>query len=151
MLILIEWCIYNGDVKGSLKLSRRGVHGCTAPHHGRYFRIFYPVPGRRGAFCALLPDSPRLGRVIYVWILFVIIIGQWWVAVVTSTVTMGEIRLFCPMGVLGLLILSKYSILGLSAPTVQCMSRYKHPWVALTTTASLTITIKLGAIKYFCQ
>ena len=33
--------------------------------------------------------------------------------------------------------------------TVQCMSRYKCPWVALTTTASLTITIKLGAIKYF--
>ena len=33
---------------------------------------------------------------------------------------------------------------------LQCMSRYnKPPWVALTTTASLTITIKLGAIKYF--
>ena len=33
---------------------------------------------------------------------------------------------------------------------LQCMSRYKSPLVALTTTASLTITIKLGAIKYFC-
>ena len=33
---------------------------------------------------------------------------------------------------------------------LQCMSRYnKPPWVALTTTASLTITIKIGAIKYF--
>ena len=40
-------------------------------------------------------------------------------------------------------ILAHYAML-------QCMSRYnKPPWVALTTTASLTITIKLGAIKYF--
>ena len=38
------------------------------------------------------------------------------------------------MGVLGLPITPKYSILALSAPTVQCISRYKHPWV-LTTTA----------------
>ena len=39
------------------------------------------------------------------------------------------------MGVLGLLTVPKYSTLALSAPTVRCISRYKHPWV-LTTTAS---------------
>ena len=59
--------------------------------------------------------------------------------------TVGQISHFCPMGVLGLLILSKY------LPTVQCVSRYKCPCVALKTTASLTITIKLGAINLFCQ
>ena len=58
MLILIEWCIYNGDVKGSLKLSRRGVHGCTS-HHGRYFRIFHPGPGRR--FLCFTPAQSEIG------------------------------------------------------------------------------------------
>ena len=58
--------------------------GCTAAPATTADTSEYFIRGRGGAFCALLSHSPRLGRVIYVWILFVIIIGQWWVPVTSG-------------------------------------------------------------------
>ena len=70
----------------------------------------------------------------------------WW-RVRTTPMHSGRNQGFLSNGCIGCIYLVK--ILAHCA-MLQCMSRYnKPPWVALTTTASLTITIKLGAIKYF--
>jgi hypothetical protein len=58
-------------------------------------------------------------------------------------------NVFLPLFNIDYLLIFWFKILAHCA-MLQCMSWYnKPPWVALTTTASLTITIKLGAIKYF--
>ena len=68
----------------------------------------------------------------------------------SSTLHRWRIQAFLSNGCIGCIYLVK--ILAHCAPTVQCCNlncRFKPPQVALTTTASPTITIKLGAIKYF--